>query len=118
MFMEADMLDEEPNFLVSDPDIFDKSLLAEGLVTAPMINIRSDEVIVLKAKDKKDVPALEEMLQKELENRLDLWATYLPDQHEKVKNTIIKVQGNYLLYATWSDAPALEAAFTKALSGK
>lgn len=116
--MEGDILDEDMGIFLSDPQLFDRELLEEGLVLAPMFNVMSDEIILLKAADKKAIKELEVALEQEKENRLKQWETYLPDQHEKVKNTLIKGEGHYLLYATWADPAIIETAFTKALSNK
>lgn len=116
--LEGDLLKDDLMMFVSDPDIFKKELISEGAILAPMFNVMSDEIILLKAKDRGAVKELQSALEEEKENRLKQWETYLPNQHEKVKNTIIKVEGQYLLYATWEDPTIIEAAFDKALSGK
>lgn len=116
--MEGDLLKDDLMLFVSDPDLFKKELISEGAILAPMFNVMSDEIIILKAKDKGAVKELQAALEEEKENRLTQWESYLPNQYEKVKNTIIKVQGQYLLYATWEDPAIIEAAFDKALGGK
>lgn len=113
--IEANMLEEDLMLYVSDPALFDQDLISEGYILAPMFNVMSDEIIVLKAKDESAVKDLQAALEQEQENRLKQWETYLPDQHEKVKNTIIKAEGQYLLYATWGDATIIEAVFDAAL---
>lgn len=114
--MEGNMLEDDLMLYVSDPELFDKQLISEGYILAPMFNVMSDEVILLKAKDKSAAKDLQVALEQEKENRLKQWETYLPNQHEKVKNTIIKVEGQYLLYATWEDPTIVEAAFDVALA--
>ncbi len=116
--MEGNMLEDDLSLFVTDPELFKQELISEGYILAPMFNVMSDEVILLKAKDKGAVKELQAALEQEQENRLKQWETYLPKQYEKVKDTIIKVQGQYLLYATWEDPTIIEAAFDKALSGK
>ena len=113
--IEGNMLEDDLMMYISDPELFDKDLISEGYILAPMFNIMSDEIIVLKAKDADAAKDLKAALEQEQENRLKQWETYLADQHEKVKNTIIKAEGQYLLYATWSDATIIEAAFDMAL---
>jgi hypothetical protein len=113
--VEGNMLEDDLMLFVSDPDLFEKELISAGCILAPMFNVMSDEVILLKAKDKGAVKELQTALEQEKKNRLQQWESYLPDQYEKVKNTIIKVEGQYLLYTTWEDPAIIEAAFTKAL---
>lgn len=116
--MEGNLLEDDLMLFVSDPELFAKELISEGYILAPMFNVMSDEVIVLKAKDKGAVSDLKAALEQEKENRLKQWEDYLPNQRAKVENTIIKVEGQYLLYATWEEPEIIEAAFDKALSNK
>src|SRR5690606_1078059 len=89
--------------------------LEAGFVIAAMMNINSDEIILLQAKDDSKVEELEAALKKELEAQTSTWEQYLPDQYEKVKNNIIKTKGNYLIYITYEDPEALEAVFDEKL---
>lgn len=116
--MEGNLLEDDLMFYISDPELFNKELIAEGYILAPMFNIMSDEIIVLKAKDKAAVKDLQAALEKEKENRLKQWEDYLPNQRVKVENTVIKVEGQYLLYATWEDPELIAEAFDQALGNK
>src|SRR5690606_33701467 len=89
--------------------------LEAGFVIAAMMNINSDEIILLQAKDDSKVEELEAALKKELEAQTSTWEQYLPDQYEKVKNNIIKTKGNYLIYITYEDPEALDAVFDEKL---
>ena len=89
----------------------DKELLAEGLMYVPMFNTNADEIFVLRAKNEKDADTLKAALQKELEVQIQTWEVYLPDQYEKVKNNVLKTNGNYVLYVTYDDADAVEKIF-------
>lgn len=117
-FVEADLIADETDIYFTDPEILDKTKIAEGAVLAPKLNTDSNEIIILKAKDMSVVEELEASLQEEKENRLKQWENGLPDQYEKVKYTIVKVNGLYLIYGTYRDASVVEAAFDMALSGK
>lgn len=104
-YLEVDLKKEDSN----DPahNIFKEKLsindadIDEGFVLAPMMNTKSDEVILLKAKDEKKVETLKKALEKEKEAQIQTWERYLPDQYEKVKNNKIVTKGNYLLYVTY-----------------
>lgn len=88
-----------------------QEILANGTVIAAMMNVNSDEMIVLEAKDGKDVDALKESLEKELASQNQTWEQYLPDQHEKVKNNVIKTNGKFLLYVTYDYPEKIVALF-------
>lgn len=117
-YIEADILEEGSAMWLSSPDLFDEDTIDEGVILASMFNVNSDEILIVKAKDKRSVKDLLVAMETEKENRLRLWETYLPNQYEKVKNTVIKSEGLYLLYATYKDPEVVEGAFQSALKGK
>ncbi len=75
--------------------------LKAGYVIAAMMSVNSDEIILLEAKDETEVASLKTALEKELAAQTQTWEQYLPDQFEKVKNNIIKTNGNFLIYITY-----------------
>jgi len=89
--------------------------LAEGFILVPMMNVKSDEIILLKAKDKEQVENLKEILEAEKRSQIETWERYLPDQYEKVKNNIIKTNGQYLLYVTYDFPEKIVQIFEESL---
>ncbi|MCK4260775.1 MAG: DUF4358 domain-containing protein [Halanaerobiales bacterium] len=85
--------------------------IEEGMVYRAMINIRADEIIILKAKDKSKVAGLEEALKEVYNARHNLWKTYLPQEFEKVENHILKTQGKYLILIISEDSEKVEEVF-------
>lgn len=114
-YVEADLLAEDTDDpfveMLLERSELDKELLEEGQFLAPMMNVNSNEIIILKAKEEADVGALKEALEREQDVQIGIWEQYLPDQHEKVKKNITKTKGKYLIFLTAEDAPALEAIF-------
>lgn len=112
-YIEVDLMNE------SDPSTpvymekmkLDKEEIEDGVVLAAMMNINSDEIILLKAKDESNVKSLKEALEREKEIQIKTWEIYLPDQYEKVKNNVIKTNGKYLLYVTSEHPEKLEEIF-------
>lgn len=114
-YIQADLVedaDEEPfvEMLIERTELAPE-ILEEGQFLAPMMNVNSNEIIILKAKDKADVDSLKEALEREQDVQIGIWEQYLPDQYEKVKKNIIKTSGNYLLFVTADDASSIEALF-------
>lgn len=114
-YVEADLLadgEKDPfvEMLLERSDI-DPEKLEEGQLLAPMMNVNSNEIIILKAKDKTDVDTLKEALEREQNIQIGIWEQYLPDQHEKVKKNIIKTKGNYLIFITSENASNIEYVF-------
>lgn len=85
--------------------------IANGVVIAPMMNVKSDEFIILEAKDESKVASLKASLEKELAAQDQTWSQYLPDQYEKVKHNIIKTKGKFLIYITYSNPEKIEQVF-------
>lgn len=117
-FIEADLIADETDMYFIDPGILDKTQIVEGAMLATAMSTSSDQIIILKARDQSAVEELEASLQKERENRLKQWENGQSNQYEKVKFTVVKVNGLYLLYGTYRDASIVEGAFDTALSGK
>lgn len=112
-YIEVDLMDEKDS---STPIYMEKMKLnkeevEDGIVLAAMMNVNSDEIILLKAKDEAHVKSLKEALEREKEAQIKTWEIYLPDQFEKVKNNVIKTNGNYLLYVTSGNPEKIEAIF-------
>ena len=103
-FNEVDLTDTE-NESASMPYIeklkIDTDQLEEGFILVPMMNVKSDEIILLKAKDEDQVNQLKKLLEAERLAQMETWERYLPDQYEKVQKNVIKTHGKYLLYVTY-----------------
>ncbi|MBS4194336.1 DUF4358 domain-containing protein [Lederbergia citri] len=118
-YIESDLVNKDENnpnseFLMEKLSI-DPNDLENGYIIAAMMNINSDEIIILKAKDESKVDGLIEVLKKEKEAQVATWEQYLPDQYDKVKNNIIKVKGPYLIYITYEHPEKLEKIFDEKL---
>lgn len=89
----------------------DPQTLNAGYILAPMMNVKSDEIILLEAKDEDQVETLKQALEEELQAQINTWQRYLPDQFEKVKNNVITTNGRYLLYVTYDHPEAIVKIF-------
>lgn len=93
----------------------DLELLEEGYMLKSELDLNSDQIILLKAKNEKDVDQLKATLEKELEMQEQLWANYLVEQYKKVQKTIIKSDGPYVIYITSDDPEKMESIFDEKL---
>ncbi|WP_066496776.1 DUF4358 domain-containing protein [Abyssisolibacter fermentans] len=111
-YMETDLTSEG-----QDPisKLFNKEDLEGGIVLQQMMNVKSDLIIVLKAKDESSIDNLKASLEEVKKQQENIWSTYLPDQYEKVKNNIIKVEGNYLVYITYDNPENIITVFNNTL---
>lgn len=89
----------------------------EGTLYVPMMNVKSDLVAVVKAKDG-NVDAVKTAFEQLKADQEATWSTYLPDQYEKVKANKIIVEGDYVLYVTFDDTSVVEEAFLNTIAGK
>jgi uncharacterized lipoprotein len=112
-YIEVDLMDDkDPSTPIYIEKMkLNKEELEDAMVLAAMMNINSDEIILLKAKDEAHVKSLKEALKREKEAQIKTWEVYLPDQFEKVKNNVIKTNGNYLLYVTSANPEKMVEVF-------
>lgn len=112
-YFEIDLTDKDSQdreFYLEKLGIKEDQLKA-GYVIAAMMNVNSDEIIMLEAKDEAGVAALKTALETELAAQTQTWEQYLPDQFDKVKNNVIKQNGNKLIYITYDQPEKIEKIF-------
>ncbi|MFF2752454.1 DUF4358 domain-containing protein [Psychrobacillus sp. NPDC058041] len=84
--------DQVKDFYNLDPE-----KLEEYSIRIPMMNVKTNEIAILKVKDVKDVPAVESAVKERAENVKKQFEHYLPDQYENAKNYKLVTKGNYVL---------------------
>ncbi|GAA0178177.1 hypothetical protein SH2C18_12730 [Clostridium sediminicola] len=115
MYMEIDLTGETQNPF---SEIINKEDIEEGIAIQQMMNVKSDMIVILKAKDETKVESLKTSLEKIKEQQTKIWETYLQDQYEKVKNNLILTNGKYLVYITYESPEKIETTFNNALNEK
>lgn len=115
VYQEVDLTETEDENSAADIWIEKMKLnpesLENGTVIAALMSVKSDEIILLEAKDEKQVSELKASLENELAAQVQTWEQYLLDQYEKVKDNKIVTKGNFLLYVTYENPEAIEKAF-------
>lgn len=113
-YAEIDLLsDDEMGMSLLEKMGINKEDLEEGRALLPLMNVKSDQIIILKAKDADKVEALEQGLQLAKEDQIAAWSTYLPAQLEKVENNIIQTNDNFLMYVTYDTPEVIAEILTK-----
>ena len=79
--------------------IFNSEDIKSGYILQPMMNVKSELIIVAEAKDAESTGNIKASYEKVLSDQDTMWSRYLPDQYELVKANKIQTQGNYVLYA-------------------
>lgn len=85
----------------------DAEKLEEYTARIPMMNVKTNELVILKVKDEADIPEIEEALKERAEQVAEQFATYLEDQAENAKNYKLQVNGKYVLFVISEDADKL-----------
>jgi len=93
-------LNDEGFFL---PIEYDKNKLEDALVITHNMNVKSDMIVVLKAKTDADIPEVENYAKMIRDEQYKTWENYLPDQFEKVQQNMTKTFGRYVVYVTYDE---------------
>lgn len=73
----------------------------------PAMNVHASMYVILKAKDQK-ADEVKTQLESYAKNYEDMWATYLPEQYELVKQRRLGAKGNYVYLIIAENAGELE----------
>jgi hypothetical protein len=76
----------------------DAALLDQFTIMTPMMNVKTNEIAIIKVKDAKDVATVEEAIKKRAGDVQKQFETYLPDQYENAKNYKLITKGNYIFF--------------------
>ncbi|MGM9948666.1 MAG: DUF4358 domain-containing protein [Lysinibacillus sp.] len=85
----------------------DPEKLEEYAIRIPMMNVKTNEIAILKLKNEADVPEVEAALKQRAENVQKQFETYLQDQYENAKNYQLVTKGNYVLFVISDQADEL-----------
>ncbi|MEO3944849.1 DUF4358 domain-containing protein [Gorillibacterium sp. CAU 1737] len=90
----------------------DPQLLDQYTIMMPMMNIKTNEIAVMKVKDSKDIPAVEDAVKQRATDIQKQFENYLPDQYENAKNYKLTTNGNFVIFIISEKADELEKAFS------
>ena len=111
--VEQPMMMELTDEQVQEIYNIDPEKLADYAIRIPMMNVKSNEIAILKVKDVADVPAVEEAVKKRAETVQQQFETYLPDQYENAKNYKVVTKGNYVLFVISDQADELVTEYDR-----
>lgn len=80
------------------------------LYTAPM-NIKADEIAVIKVKDIKNVENIKNKISNRVEKKSKSFKDYLPNEYFLIEKHVLKTKDNYILLAISKDADKVEKTF-------
>lgn len=111
--IEQPMMMELTDEQVQEVYNIDPEKLADYAIRIPMMNVKSNEIAILKVKDVADVPAVEEAVKQRAQTVQQQFETYLPDQYENAKNYKVVTKGNYVLFVISDQADELVTEYDR-----
>jgi len=109
--------DMPPMMLLEDEQLkdtydIDVSKLDSYVIKIPIMNIRADEIAIIKVKNIKDIEYVKNKLKVRLGNIENTFERYLQDQYELAKNPLIITRGKYILMSISDKNDDIESTFT------
>ena len=111
--VEQPMMMELTGEQVQEVYNIDPEKLADYAIRIPMMNVKTNEIAILKVKDAADVSAMEEALKQRAQTVQQQFETYLPDQYENAKNYKLVTKGNYVLFVISDQADELVTEYDR-----
>ena len=111
--VEQPMMMEVTGEQVQEVYNIDPEKLEDYAIRIPMMNVKTNEIAILKVKDAADVSAVEEALKQRAQTVQQQFETYLPDQYENAKNYKLVTKGNYVLFVISDQADALVTEYDR-----
>lgn len=93
----------------------DYSQCVQAVTAISAMNIQADEIWLVEAKDGSAAAEIEELARARVEQRMEEFKNYAPDQYQVLENAAILREGNYVVLLVSQDTQELKAAFNKAV---
>lgn len=113
---------EQPSMITLEPEMvqdlyhMDPALLEDYMIKLPMMNIKTNEIAILKVKDAADLKAVQAAVEQRAADVQKQFEQYLPDQYENAKNYKLIIEGNTILFVISESADELVAAFNEIIA--
>ncbi|GAA0123193.1 MAG: DUF4358 domain-containing protein [Clostridium argentinense] len=82
--------------------------IEEAEIKTAMMNVKSNELAIIKVKDSSKVEEIKKSVEKRGEDLEKQWSNYLPNQYELVKKRKIEAIGNYVILIIDEKADEIE----------
>ncbi len=76
----------------------------EQLVSYQGSGATSEEIVILQVKGKNNINSVKEKMNARLSERKEAFESYLPEEVGKIDNSILRVEGNYIILCIANDA--------------
>lgn len=89
----------------------DKSQFEDAIIYGTMINVKANEIIIIKVKNESDISKAKSVLEARKSQVYKTWEQYLPEQFEMVKQAQIKSKGKYVALIIAPEVSKVAAKF-------
>ncbi|MBB6671538.1 DUF4358 domain-containing protein [Cohnella nanjingensis] len=89
----------------------DPALLEDYAIRTPLMNVKTNEIAILKVKDAANVPTVEAAVKQRASDVQKQFETYHRDQYENAKNYKLVTKDNYVLFLISENPDALLKAY-------
>lgn len=93
----------------------DYSKCVQAVAAISAMNIQADEIWLVEAKDGSSAAQIEELARARVEQRMEEFKNYAPDQYQVLENAAILREENYVVLLVSQDIETLKSAFDKAV---
>ena len=76
----------------------------EGFVSYQGSGATSEEIVILKVKDKSNLNDVKDKINSRIQERKQAFQSYLPEEVGKIDNNILRVEGNYIIFCVSNDS--------------
>ena len=76
----------------------------EGFVSYQGSGATSEEIVILKVKDKRNLNDVKDKINSRIQERKQAFQSYLPEEVGKIDNNILRVEGNYIIFCVSNDS--------------
>lgn len=80
---------------------------------APKSNMDTDEILVLKLKDEKDMSIIKKEVKKRIDSQGESFKNYRPENYEIIKNSVLEDEGKYLILIISKNASNINETIKK-----
>ena len=70
----------------------------------------SEEIVILKVKDKSDLNSIKDKINARIAERKEAFQSYLPKEVGKIDNNVLRVEGNYVIFCVSNDSSKVNQA--------
>ena len=85
------------------------------LIYVPGTNMYANEVLLIRLSDTSQADSVREAIEERIDTQHNIFAGYAPEQTALLEQSVVDVQGNYVLYVTDYDADRIDEVFRSAL---